>query len=84
MCTSGFDMPRLTKRSRNKRNKTTRRKRRSLRNLRKIKGGERLQCGQVAYASTYRPLSFGEKVKLKFCKDKEPGVLKSFVPFNQK
>ena len=62
-------MPRLSKRSRKKGKKT---KRRTRKRLAKVKGGERLECGQVAYAATYRPLSFGEKVKLKFCKDKEP------------
>ena len=58
-------------------------KRRSRRRVRRSIGGslDRLQCGQVLYAASYRPLSFGEKVKLKFCKDKEPQLTEKMTTF---
>lgn len=71
----------LKRKSRKQSNK--KRRHRSRRRVRRSKGGAlgRLQCGEVLYAASYRPLSFGEKVKLRFCKDKEPALVERMSTF---
>ncbi len=73
----------IRKRSKRSRRIARRRSKKSRnRSQHTVRGGfDPLDCGLVARASQYRDLSFGEKVKLKFCKDKHPDQVDRMLSF---